>query len=173
MNLNDEVRSELRTLARAYLADRATLSDILTFEVEHCDLDLALDDTLRRQLTWLSLFGNEYCFDARPLDDFEQLIYEILDTEPPTPVLTIEREARVLAKACLDNLTTPDMLVKFERRCRLHELPPGPMQEQIAVIAACAQEVEDRQRPRGDLDRELLRLLAEPSGASAHVAAGS
>lgn len=173
MTLNDEVRSELQTLARAYLADQATLSDILTFEVEHCDLDLELDNSLRRQLSWLSLFGNEYCFDARPLDDFEQLIYEILEMEPPTPVLTMEREARVLARACLDHITTPDMFVKFERRCHLQELPLGPMQEQISAVAMCAQEVEDHQRPRGDLDHELLRLLTKPSTASAHVAAGS
>ncbi|MDE2966914.1 MAG: hypothetical protein OXS30_05440 [Chloroflexota bacterium] len=173
MTLNNEVRSELQTLARAYLADRAALSDLLTFEVEHCDPDLELDDTLRRQLTWLSLFGNEYCFDARPLDDFEQVIYEIVGIEPPTPVLTIEREARVLAKACLDNITTPDMLVKFERRCRLQGISIGPIQEQIAVVAARAQEVEDQQLPRSDLDRELLRLLAEPTTASAHAAAGS
>ena len=78
MSPNDDVRAELQELARAYIAGTRSLSDILTFEVEYSDLDLEIDDTLRRQLTWLSLRGNEYLMNMRPLSDFDEVIREVL-----------------------------------------------------------------------------------------------
>ena len=78
MSISEDVRAELQALARAYLAGEVSMESILTFEVEYSDLDLGLDDSLRRQLTWLSLRGNEYLMDIRPREDFDEVIREIV-----------------------------------------------------------------------------------------------
>ncbi len=78
MSLSEQVRSELTALARAYAAGTASIEAILDLEVAYCDLDLDIDQHLRRQLVFLSLCGNEYLMDLRPLADFDEMIEEVL-----------------------------------------------------------------------------------------------
>ena len=173
MSFSDDVQSELRTLARAYLEASASIGDILTFEVEHCDLDLDLDETLRAQLVRLSLFGNEYCFDARPIEDFETLAYEVLEIDPPEPLMPVERETQILVQSYLANLLPIERLITFERVQRRNQDIPEPWRIRIAEIARCADDVINQRQPREDFEIELRRFLKEPSIASAQAAAGS
>lgn len=173
MSFSDDVQSELRTLARAYLEATASIGDILTFEVEHSDLDLDLRETLRAQLARLSLFGNEYCFDARPIEDFESVVYEVLDIDPPQPLMTIERETQILLQSYLCNLLPIDRFIKFDRVHRRDQDIPDSWRARISEIARGADDVINQRQTREEFEVEVQRLLAEPSRASAHAAAGS
>ena len=173
MSFSDDVQAELQTLARAYLEANASMSDILTFEVEHCDLDLDIEDTLRGQLARLSLFGNEYCFDARPVEDFEALVYEVLGIDPPQPLLTIERETQILVQSYLANLLPIERFVEFDRAQRRNQEVPEPWRSHIAEIARRADDVINQRQTGEEFEAELRRFLAEPTIASAQAAAGS
>ena len=162
MSFSDDVRSELRTLARGYLEATASIGDILTFEVEHCDLDLDLDQTLREQLVSLSLFGNEYSFDARPIEDFEALIYEVLELNPPQPLMTIERETQILAQSYLGNLLPIERFIKFERIHRRNQNTSDPWRARLSELAHCAEDVIDQRQTRHEFELALRRLVEAP-----------
>ena len=172
MSLSDDVRAELHALAKAYIRETYSISDILTLEVEYCDLELEIDEELRSQLASLSLRGNEYLFGWGRLEDFEEVIFRVLGKQPDEPPIAARREAQVLATACLDHITTLDSLIKFERRHRTQDLLPAHLREQLATIAERAREVENQERPRAEVDRQLRRLLSDPSAATAEAAGG-
>lgn len=81
---DDEIRNEFADCLRAYLEQRATVSDVLDFEAQYA-LDEELDDNLRGQLWRIALIGDEAFSGWRPISEFNNLARKTLsELAPPT-----------------------------------------------------------------------------------------
>ena len=87
MRRDDQIRCEFADCLRAYLEQRATLSDVLDFEAQYA-LDDEIDDNLRGQLWRIALIGDEAFSGWRPRSEFDDLARETLDELSPPTVST-------------------------------------------------------------------------------------
>ena len=87
MRRDDQIRSEFADCLRAYLEQRATISDVLDFEAQYA-LDDEIDDDLRGQLWRIALIGDEAFSGWRPRSEFDDLARETLDELSPPAVST-------------------------------------------------------------------------------------
>lgn len=80
------VRRELAALLSSYLRGETSISEYLTWEVEFTTSeDANVDRNLTGDAARLSLLGQEYLMDVRPLDDFDQAARSLLrDLKPST-----------------------------------------------------------------------------------------
>ena len=87
MRRDDQIRSEFADCLRAYLEQRATISDVLDFEAQYA-LDDEINDDLRGQLWRIALIGDEAFSGWRPASEFDDLAQETLGELAPPAVST-------------------------------------------------------------------------------------
>lgn len=87
MRRDDQIRSEFADCLRAYLEQRATISDVLDFEAQYA-LDDEIDDDLRGQLWRIALIGDEAFSGWRPTSEFDDLARKTLGELAPPAVST-------------------------------------------------------------------------------------
>lgn len=80
------VQRELAALLSSYFRGETSISEYLTWEVEFTTSeDANQDQALTGAAARLSLLGQEYLMDVRPLDDFDQAARKLLEELQPSP----------------------------------------------------------------------------------------